>query len=106
MRAAFTLPAKAKVFANRVAQRKSVVLLARHWLLCFTLSVRQGIAKLSARAKSAIFALARNFIKIVILLAREIILIIYCAFENHVSQKAHSICRILTAFEKRVNLRP
>ena len=32
--------------------------------------------------------------------------IIYCAFENRVSQKAHSICRILTAYGKRVNFCP
>ena len=41
-----------------------------------------------------------------ILLAREIIVIIYCAFENRASQKAHSISRILTAYGKRVNFLP
>ena len=39
-------------------------------------------------------------------LPRLDIKLIFCAFENRVSQKAHPSCRMLTAFGKRVNFLP
>ncbi len=36
---------------------------------------------------------------------RLVLLIIYCAFQSRAFEKAHPGCRILTAFEERVNLR-